>query len=86
MGHLLHATHEQSYLALVLAYASCLGIYANETECAAALEPTAQPPPTSTEQPPGGATCPPTSGSDVVQSTVVVPVVWMGLVSALLSR
>ncbi|XP_025084420.1 alkaline phosphatase-like [Pomacea canaliculata] len=33
MGHLFHATHEQHYIAHVIAYASCVGIYANEAEC-----------------------------------------------------
>lgn len=43
MAHLFHTTHEQNYIAFVMAYASCVGIYANEAKCASALVPTRPP-------------------------------------------
>lgn len=34
MSHLFHGTHEQTYIAHVMAYASCVGLYSDPCECA----------------------------------------------------
>ena len=94
MAHLFHATHEQSYIAYVMAYASCVGMYANEADCAAALEFSTRPRtrtsttatletstqhlPSSTHRESGRTECP-TSDSDVVKSTSFDVMAWMSL-------
>lgn len=37
MSHLFQGVHEQHYIAHVMAFASCVGEYANEADCAAAV-------------------------------------------------
>lgn len=39
MAHLFHGVHEQNYIAHVMAFASCVGAYKDNTKCAAALHP-----------------------------------------------
>ena len=34
MSHLFHGVHEQSYIAHVMMYASCVGPYSDDTNCA----------------------------------------------------
>ena len=34
MSHLIHGVHEQSYIAHVMAYASCVGAYSDPSACA----------------------------------------------------
>ncbi|XP_076451761.1 alkaline phosphatase-like isoform X2 [Babylonia areolata] len=40
MAHLFHGVHEQNYIPHVMAYASCVGAYSKDAECARALEKT----------------------------------------------
>lgn len=37
MSHLFHGVKEQNYIAHVMAYASCVGDYKNNEDCAASL-------------------------------------------------
>ncbi|KAK7094251.1 hypothetical protein V1264_007897 [Littorina saxatilis] len=37
MAHLFHGVHEQHYIAHVMAYASCVGAYSSDQDCAASL-------------------------------------------------
>ena len=96
MAHLFHATHEQNYIAYVMAYASCVGMYANESDCAAALEssiphsltstteiPTWHPRMTTNKEPPR-AMCSPSS-SPVVKPASFVLLAWMSFVFMLRS-
>lgn len=34
MSHLFHGVHEQNYIAHVMAYASCVGMYSDQKDCA----------------------------------------------------
>ncbi|KAK7094250.1 alkaline phosphatase-like [Littorina saxatilis] len=76
MAHLFHATHEQSYIAYVMAFASCVGPYANEEDCAAALEPSTPLPMVSTTKKEGDSLCP-TNSCGVVKSSMVVFFIWI---------
>ena len=65
MAHLLHATHDQTYLPYVMAYASCVGIYADPRDCAAALvKPSPPPLPASSPPPDSQASVPGPGGSE----------------------
>ena len=37
MAHLFHGVHEQNYIAHVMGYASCVGDYSQDKDCAAGL-------------------------------------------------
>ena len=48
MSHLFQGVHEQHYIAHVMAYASCIGEYSHDEDCAASLTRQYEPPKPST--------------------------------------